>query len=132
MIIKEFPPLIRVGVSAALAPLLPKQFGFQCPCHIIWWVPETFFLPIFMFVAGACCCQKTENTAFELFLQSAWECLSPGKQAGRSSTPCWNRSKVWRTESKRFKDIYSRDTNVENRKNFEKKLSPLCLYWKFK
>ena len=38
------------------------------------------------------CCQKRENTATELVLQSVWEFSSPGKQVARGSTPCWKRS----------------------------------------
>ena len=34
------------------------------------------------------CSQKRESTAFELILRSAWGLSSPGKQVGRSSTPC--------------------------------------------
>ena len=33
------------------------------------------------------CCQKRENTAFDLVLRSTWKLSSPGKQVARSSTP---------------------------------------------
>ena len=42
---------------------------------------------------------KRGSTTFELILQSAWGRLSPGKQVGRSSTPCWERHQVWGKES---------------------------------
>ena len=40
--------------------------------------------------------QKRESTAS---LRSAWGLSSPGKQVGRSSTPCQRRSQVWGRES---------------------------------
>ena len=48
------------------------------------------------------CSQKRERTAFELILRSAWGLSSPGKQIGRSSTPCRKRSQVWGRESERW------------------------------
>ena len=45
--------------------------------------------------------QKRESTAFDLILRSAWGLSSPGKQVGRSSTPCRKRSQVWGRESER-------------------------------
>ena len=45
------------------------------------------------------CSQKRESTAFELILRSAWGLSSPGKQVGRSSTPCQKRRQVWGRES---------------------------------
>ena len=43
-----------------------------------------------------------ESTAFELILRSAWGLSSPGKQVGRSNTPCRKRSQVWDRESERW------------------------------
>ena len=48
------------------------------------------------------CSPKRENTAFELVLRSAWGLTSPGKEVGRSSTPCRKRSQVWGRESERW------------------------------
>ena len=33
------------------------------------------------------------------YVRSAWGLSSPGKQVGRSSTPCWKRSQVWGRDS---------------------------------
>ena len=44
---------------------------------------------------------KRGCTTFESILRSTWGLLSPGKQVGRSSTPCWKRSQVWGRESDR-------------------------------
>ena len=46
--------------------------------------------------------EKRESTAFDLILRSAWGLSSPGKQVGRSSTPCLKRSQVWGSESERW------------------------------
>ena len=64
---------------------------------------------------------KEESTAFELILRSAWGLSSPGKQVGRSRTPCWKRSHVWGRESDGGRNICSsRDASVGNGKHFEK------------
>ena len=65
------------------------------------------------------CSQWRENTASELVLRSDWGLSSPGKQVGRSSTPCPKRSQVGVEEVNSGQNIYSRDTSVGNVKNFE-------------
>ena len=66
------------------------------------------------------CSQKRESTAFDLILQSAWGLSSPGKQVGRSSTPCPKRSQVWDRESEWWPKYMHRDVSVGNGKNVEK------------
>ena len=39
------------------------------------------------------CCQKKENTAFDLVLQIAWKLSGPSKQVARSSTHVGNEAK---------------------------------------
>ena len=88
--------------------------GFSDPVHAFCWVPEAFPLllnlkswvqlvptcsGIFLFAPVPV---KREGTAFDLILRSTWRLSSPGKQVGRSSTPCRKRSQVWDRESERW------------------------------
>ena len=63
------------------------------------------------------CCQKRDNAAFELVLQSALELLSPGRQVARSSTPCQKR-RVQKVNGSQY--ICDKDTSVG--KNCEKQV----------
>ena len=64
--------------------------------------------------------QKRDSTAFDLILRSAWGLSSPGKQVGRSSTPCRKRSQVWGRESEQWPKYMQIVASVGNVKNFEK------------
>ena len=74
--------------------------------HNIWPLPEIVDVAVanmqwghFVFPSSS---QKRESTAFDLILRSSWGLSSPGKQVGRSSTPCRKRSQVWGSESERW------------------------------
>ena len=92
------PPLMVVqrGHSSLAAHAI---WGFSDPVHAIWWVAGAS-MQCGHFVCPSSC-QKRENTASDLILRSAWGLSGPGKQVGRSSTPCRKRSQVWCRESER-------------------------------
>ena len=95
-----------VSVSLAVKPEILSVAGANMQCG--------------HFVCPSCS-QKRESTAFELILQSAWGLLSPGKQVGKSSNPCWKRSQVWGKESEYAgQNICSRNASVGNGKHFQK------------
>ena len=60
---------------------------------------------------------KRESTAFDLI---AWGLWSPGKQVGRSSTPCRKRSQVRGEKVNSGQNICNRVASGGNGKNFEK------------
>ena len=113
-------PTVNGGSKEVHTPHCPRKLWFQWlrPHALVGtWGISLAIKPEMVAVAGAnmqwchfvfpSSSQKRESTAFDLILRSAWELLSPGKQVGRSYTPCRKRSQVWGRESERWPKIYA-------------------------